>query len=239
MAFTIHQWENTPTVSMQLHYAEETSHRTFGRLVSTCLLVGSCKLVQLKGSNLLGRALSGEIPHNLIYGIEKQYPVRYVPGAEFLNNPQPFQPVLDYLLRNCTPDIDEQNCNNCHKESVSEIQTCCGGKQGGRVLKPSCNLSQSLVDIPAPVPAAPAPEEAKKKSNTKQTVIIIVVVLVVFVYFQQHMLFLQSKETKAWRNWREDTVENIIDPVLTRSSWNRSDEIHPHKFTMCAENVVD
>ncbi|CAB4294125.1 unnamed protein product [Prunus armeniaca] len=173
-------------------------------------------------------------PHNLIYGIEKQYPVRYVPGAEFLNNPQPFQPVLDYLLRNCTPDIDEQNCNNCHKESVSEIQTCCGGKQGGRVLKPSCNLSQSLVDIPAPVPAAPAPEEAKKKSNTKQTVIIIVVVLVVFVYFQQHMLFLQSKETKAWRNWREDTVENIIDPVLTRSSWNRSDEIHPHKFTMCA-----
>ncbi|CAL8992191.1 unnamed protein product [Prunus brigantina] len=86
--------------------------------------------------------------YNLIYGIEKQY-----------------VPVLDYLLHNCPPDIDEQNCNNCHKESVSEIQTCCGGKQGGRVLKPSCNLRY-----------------------------------------------------EAWRNWREDTVENIIDPVLTRSS---------------------
>lgn len=38
--------------------------------------------------------------YNLIYGIEKQYPVKYVPGAEFLNNPQPFRPVLDYLLHN-------------------------------------------------------------------------------------------------------------------------------------------
>ncbi|PQQ21781.1 putative receptor-like protein kinase [Prunus yedoensis var. nudiflora] len=53
-----------------------------------------------------------------------------VPGGETI-----------YALDQCTPDIDKQNCSNCLKESVSEIQTCCGGKQGGRVLKPSCNLS--------------------------------------------------------------------------------------------------
>ncbi|PQM33663.1 cysteine-rich receptor-like protein kinase 25 [Prunus yedoensis var. nudiflora] len=75
-----------------------------------------------------------------------------------------------YGLAQCTPDIDKQNCSNCLKESVSEIQTCCGGRQGGRVLKPSCTLrfevylffrttADSLVEVSALVPAAPAPEE--------------------------------------------------------------------------------
>ncbi|PQP92189.1 putative receptor-like protein kinase [Prunus yedoensis var. nudiflora] len=81
---------------------------------------------------------------------------------------------------------------------------------GGRVLKPSCNLryevslffgstSNSLVDISAPVPAAPAPEEAKKKSNTKQTVIIIiVVVLVVFVtIFSSICFFFRVKKRRV------------------------------------------
>ncbi|ONI10115.1 hypothetical protein PRUPE_4G028000 [Prunus persica] len=45
-----------------------------------------------------------------------------------------------YALAQCTPDIDKQNCSSCLKQSVTEIQTCCRGRNGGRVLKPSCNL---------------------------------------------------------------------------------------------------
>ncbi|KAB2601059.1 cysteine-rich receptor-like protein kinase 29 [Pyrus ussuriensis x Pyrus communis] len=97
-----------------------------------------------------------------------------------------------YALVQCTPDINQQNCSNCLKEAVLDIPGCCGGMQGGRILKPSCNLryevslffestASSPVNIPTPVPAAPAPKEAANKSNKK--VIIIVVVLVILVAF--------------------------------------------------------
>ncbi|CAL8992192.1 unnamed protein product [Prunus brigantina] len=73
-----------------------------------------------------------------------------VPGGETI-----------YALAQCTPDIDKQNCSSCLKQSVTEIPICCGGRNGGRVLKPSCNLryennsffeskDDSSVDIPAP-----------------------------------------------------------------------------------------
>ncbi|VVA39718.1 PREDICTED: cysteine-rich [Prunus dulcis] len=88
-----------------------------------------------------------------------------VPGGETI-----------YALAQCTPDIDKQNCSSCLKQSVTEIQTCCDGKQGGRVLKPSCNLryedylffrsiADKLVDIPAPVPAAPALKEDENSED--------------------------------------------------------------------------
>ncbi|BBG93480.1 cysteine-rich RECEPTOR-like protein kinase 29 [Prunus dulcis] len=102
-----------------------------------------------------------------------------VPGGETI-----------YALAQCTPDIDKQNCSSCLKQSVTEIQTCCDGKARRKVLKPSCNLrsmADKLVDIPAPVPAAPALKEGihvifrKEESNIKQIVITIVVVLVAFV----------------------------------------------------------
>ncbi|CAL8145498.1 unnamed protein product [Prunus armeniaca] len=125
-----------------------------------------------------------------------------------------------YALAQCTPDIDKQNCSSCLKQSVTEIQTCCGGKQGGRVLKPSCNLryevslffgstANSLVDIPAPVPAAPAPEEAKKKSNTKQTVIIIVVVLVVFVTIDSSICFFFRVRKRRVKLEQDENLEDV------------------------------
>ena len=48
------------------------------------------------------------------------------------------QPI--YALLQCTPDLGKQNCIDCLKGAISKIPVCCGGKQGGRVLKPSCNL---------------------------------------------------------------------------------------------------
>ncbi|CAL2228028.1 unnamed protein product [Prunus armeniaca] len=88
-----------------------------------------------------------------------------VPGGETI-----------YALAQCTPDIDKQNCSSCLKQSVTEIPICCSGKNGGRVLRPSCNLryennsffaskDDSSVDIPAPVPAAPAPKEDENSED--------------------------------------------------------------------------
>ncbi|KAI5350227.1 hypothetical protein L3X38_003118 [Prunus dulcis] len=137
-----------------------------------------------------------------------------VPGGETI-----------YALAQCTPDIDKQNCSSCLKQSVTEIQTCCDGKQGGRVLKPSCNLryedylffrsiADKLVDIPAPVPAAPALKEEKKKSNIKQIVITIVVVLVAFVTILSSIcIFLRLTKRRV----KLDEDENSEDVSLVES----------------------
>ncbi|CAL9015265.1 unnamed protein product [Prunus brigantina] len=127
-----------------------------------------------------------------------------------------------YALAQCTPDIDKQNCSSCLQQSVTEIRTCCGRRNGGRVLKPSCNLryenysfyesrAGSLVDIPAPVPPAPAPapEEAKKKSNTKQTIIIIVVVLVVFVTIFSSICFFFRVRKRRVKLEQDEKSEDV------------------------------
>ncbi|KAF8409476.1 hypothetical protein HHK36_005552 [Tetracentron sinense] len=46
-----------------------------------------------------------------------------------------------YCLVQCTPDISGSDCNRCLRGAIGALPSCCGGKQGARVLIPSCNLS--------------------------------------------------------------------------------------------------
>ncbi|CAL9015243.1 unnamed protein product [Prunus brigantina] len=135
-----------------------------------------------------------------------------------------------YALAQCTPDIDKQNCISCLKQSVSEILTCCGGRNGGRVLKPSCNLryennsffastADSLVDIsapvpaaPAPVPAAPAPKEGIRFSPSKIIVTSIVALIAVSVVLVAFYCFARRRSVRdKYRNIGNDTnsVESL------------------------------
>ncbi|PRQ38422.1 putative protein kinase RLK-Pelle-DLSV family [Rosa chinensis] len=108
-----------------------------------------------------------------------------VPGREMI-----------YALVQCTPDLDNQNCSNCLKKAMSDIQGHIGAKRGGRVLKPSCTLryeadlfyeatSDSIVNVSTPVtPTTPVtppsvPSKQGKRSNTKKTIIIIIIVVVI------------------------------------------------------------
>ncbi|KAL4632484.1 hypothetical protein ACB092_04G054400 [Castanea dentata] len=43
-----------------------------------------------------------------------------------------------YSLVQCTPDLSYQDCNDCLAGAFGNITQCCGGKQGGRVITPSC-----------------------------------------------------------------------------------------------------
>ena len=45
-----------------------------------------------------------------------------------------------YSLVQCTPDLSDQDCSDCLVGAMRDIPTCCDGKQGGRVIRPSCNL---------------------------------------------------------------------------------------------------
>jgi len=63
----------------------------------------------------------------------------------------------------CTPDLSQQECYQCLDGAIEDIPKCCGGKVGGRVLRPSCNIRFETFSFYGttttldPDPEAPAP----------------------------------------------------------------------------------
>ncbi|KAJ0024957.1 hypothetical protein Pint_07108 [Pistacia integerrima] len=59
-----------------------------------------------------------------------------------------------YALVQCTPDLSEQQCIDCLNNATALIPTACAGKQGCRVIAPSCNFrkgkKQTVAFIPVP-----------------------------------------------------------------------------------------
>jgi hypothetical protein len=49
-----------------------------------------------------------------------------------------------YCLTQCTEDLSQQDCSTCLSDAISSLPQCCNGKQGGRVLFPSCNIRYEL-----------------------------------------------------------------------------------------------
>lgn len=43
-----------------------------------------------------------------------------------------------YAMVQCTPDISQNACKVCLEGALDESIKCCGGKEGGRFLRPSC-----------------------------------------------------------------------------------------------------
>ncbi|CAH8383338.1 unnamed protein product [Eruca vesicaria subsp. sativa] len=43
-----------------------------------------------------------------------------------------------YAMMQCTPDVSSRDCEFCLKKSAGEYLSCCRGKQGGAVIRPSC-----------------------------------------------------------------------------------------------------
>ena len=81
-----------------------------------------------------------------------------------------------YSLVQCTPDLSSFHCKKCLRKAITNLPTCCNGKQGGRVLYPSCNIRYEIYPfyqiqaihalVPAPalthilLPSPPAPRES-------------------------------------------------------------------------------
>lgn len=49
-----------------------------------------------------------------------------------------------YGLAQCTPDLNTGQCETCLQNSAGILPTCCGERQGARVLLASCNLRYEL-----------------------------------------------------------------------------------------------
>jgi hypothetical protein len=49
-----------------------------------------------------------------------------------------------YCLAQCTPDLSPYDCRTCLDTAIRWLPNCCDGKQGGRVIFPSCNVRYEL-----------------------------------------------------------------------------------------------
>ncbi|KAK7357559.1 hypothetical protein VNO80_16849 [Phaseolus coccineus] len=102
-------------------------------------------------------------------------------------------------LAQCTPDLSEQDCNNCLIESIEEFRNCCDSKIGARVVRPSCNLryetSFQFYGAPAYAPSPsfspPSNTSSEGKSNTviiaiatAVPVVVIVSAVLIFIYIR-------------------------------------------------------
>ncbi|KAJ6890429.1 cysteine-rich receptor-like protein kinase 26 [Populus alba x Populus x berolinensis] len=105
-----------------------------------------------------------------------------------------------YGLVQCTPDISERDCGICLQKGMGEMESCSGGREGGRILRPSCMvwfevfrfyiIPAGSVDDPlqfppgaAPIlppqpPSPPSPANASPLNETRNKIVIIIVVAV-------------------------------------------------------------
>ncbi|KAK3206451.1 hypothetical protein Dsin_020497 [Dipteronia sinensis] len=145
-----------------------------------------------------------------------------------------------YALMQCTPDLSQQDCEYCLYQSLSHFQTCCHGKQGGNVLRPSCFLRWELYpfytsiaddDDPSPPPSSsqlpntttsPPPSPFRTSSEDKGrissgTVTIIVaspvVLLILVIIFSYVCLRQRKKKKKKKKNTNADGNDNTVESL--------------------------
>ncbi|XP_068322759.1 cysteine-rich receptor-like protein kinase 10 isoform X2 [Pyrus communis] len=92
-----------------------------------------------------------------------------------------------YSLGQCTQDLSAAVCDRCFRIAIAQLPSCCSGKQGGRVLFPSCNVRYEIYPFydenataPEPAPGAPppppSPSPPKGKSKIRTGTIVAIVV---------------------------------------------------------------
>ncbi|XP_059642319.1 cysteine-rich receptor-like protein kinase 25 isoform X2 [Cornus florida] len=134
-----------------------------------------------------------------------------------------------YSLAQCTPDISGSDCNRCLRQAITYFPICCDGKQGGRVLLPSCNIRfevapfySSIPTAPPPTPIllsppppAPTPSTSPKGKGkiSSQTIIAIVASIVSVVLLSVGCCFLVRRAREWYYNIEEENVGNEITTV--------------------------
>ncbi|XP_029151423.1 cysteine-rich receptor-like protein kinase 10 isoform X1 [Arachis hypogaea] len=103
--------------------------------------------------------------------LEKKYATRQANISGFQNL---------YCMAQCTDNLTPRDCASCLTEAITELTPCCGGKQGGRVLFPSCFVRYELYPFynalaPSPSPSAGIvpPPPATNSSNSGGNLVLI------------------------------------------------------------------
>ncbi|XP_039682988.1 cysteine-rich receptor-like protein kinase 25 [Medicago truncatula] len=64
-----------------------------------------------------------------------------------------------YCLEQCTPDLSPNNCRTCLHRAIEYLPMVCDGKEGGRVVFPSCNIRYELYPFYRSINTTSSPNE--------------------------------------------------------------------------------
>ncbi|KAK7826197.1 cysteine-rich receptor-like protein kinase 25 [Quercus suber] len=91
-----------------------------------------------------------------------------------------------YNLVQCTADLSRNDCSTCLQAAINLLSWCCSGKQGGRVIFPSCNVRYELYPFYRMENATFMPTSAHTSSHPGS----------------------------AWIHWRDGRPLELLDPTL-------------------------
>ncbi|XP_057986388.1 cysteine-rich receptor-like protein kinase 10 isoform X2 [Hevea brasiliensis] len=133
-----------------------------------------------------------------------------------------------YNLVQCTPDLSSSDCNRCLEIAIAKLPSCCDGKQGGRVLSPSCNIRYEVYPFynatstrapPPSPPVVPPPLTGSGQGKSGISVVTIVAIVapisISIVLFCMGYCFLRRRARKKYDAIEEDggneisTVESL------------------------------
>ncbi|KAL6283081.1 hypothetical protein ACE6H2_014010 [Prunus campanulata] len=134
-----------------------------------------------------------------------------------------------YSLVQCTPDLSSTACDSCLRGAIALLPACCDGKQGGRVLYPSCNIRYEIYPFYASVAAPPPPPTplllppppppasvSRPQGNDGQISSLIIVVIVVsstIMLFLVSCCFFRRRARKKYKVIQQQYVGNAISSV--------------------------
>ncbi|XP_034210866.1 cysteine-rich receptor-like protein kinase 25 [Prunus dulcis] len=130
-----------------------------------------------------------------------------------------------YSLVQCTPDLSSTACDRCLRAAIADLPACCYGKQGGRVLYPSCNARYEIypfytfVTAPPPpllLPPPPPASVTRSQGNDDQIstlVIVAIVVPIAILLFLVGCCFLRRRARKKYKVIQQQNVGNEINSV--------------------------
>ncbi|XP_004491668.1 uncharacterized protein [Cicer arietinum] len=155
-----------------------------------------------------------------------------------------------YCLAQCTPDLSPNDCRSCLSRVIGDLPWCCEGKQGGRVLYPSCNVRYELYpfyrnvsDSSTPAALVPETNDSKQdsgfsqdpfylfhncssnhsltKDNTFQ------------IYTKTLFSYLSSYATNGKIFYKDNVEQMVYDHFMCRG------DLPPHLCGQCVKNATD
>ncbi|XP_065877420.1 cysteine-rich receptor-like protein kinase 10 [Euphorbia lathyris] len=132
-----------------------------------------------------------------------------------------------YNLAQCTPDLSTADCIQCLDIAISQLPACCNGKQGGRVLTPSCNIRYEMYRFytapspppsppPSPVILPPPPPTGSSGDMSTAAIIAIVAPSVSVLLFCMGCIFLRRRAKKNYNTLPGDA--SGVNEITTAGS---------------------
>ncbi|XP_020224118.1 putative receptor-like protein kinase At4g00960 [Cajanus cajan] len=135
---------------------------------------------------------------------------KYATGNATASN---FQNIYGFVQ--CTPDLSQQECNDCLDLAFSEVQTCCSGRRGARIMAPSCNIKydyyrfyQQTTELDPQLPPLPS-KETGITIGIVVAIVVSTVVVVLLLCLCGYLRWRKARKNLSVKGEEEDDEDEI------------------------------